>query len=546
MLCLQGQFSIWHGMTKVKNSAFTFQISYNKSIPLELVVFYEGDDFHEIMQDEYTCLEKATKAAEMGNSFPLDSYIKKDKKHSREGWVTSEQSLGFIGSRPRWYYFFLMNCGSAIKCLDPRGWCQGPVHAEYRLLLTNGVGYMKHFSADEVGILPTAVTFCIVYTLLLIFVLLCVARPLIHKRKFHLTVKYYIISLFLWWVSMWFDIADLAEEGYVGQRLPNAQLTGLVMRAFSESLMLLTVILLAKGWTVVRRKISASGRIKIGIYMTLYIVSSLFTIAAWASMNSEGMFRTPTERNVEYGWFNFFIRLYAFFWFSYSCYTTLKLDTFKKRRCFYMALYGMYSAWILSGPLVVLITLAMATYYRARWTYALDMLCTFVAHTYFAVLFIPSRSNEMFPFAFRTAAMEAQERWNAEHEANRRRSSSQVTEKTSTLNINGPSVGRRMRPRDSELVDTSYGLSNVSGAGGESKNENTNANQVLRQRLKGRQTISGGLQLDRPASRLKNLATSLRKKLGVVYQVADQLEEELELLDVDGEDERGADMRSER
>ena len=46
-------------------------------------------------------------------------------------------------------------------------------------------------------------------------------------------------------------------------------------------------------------------------------------------------------------------------------------------------------------------------------------------------------------------------------------------------------------------------------------------------------------------ARVKNLATSLRKKLGVVYQVADQLEEELELLDVDGAEENGADLRHE-
>ena len=60
-------------------------------------------------------------------------------------------------------------------------------------------------------------------------------------------------------------------------------------------------------------------------------------------------------------------------------------------------------------PVALLITLSMETYYRARWTYALEMIFTFMGHSYFAILFMPSRSNSMFPFAFKTAAMEAQE-----------------------------------------------------------------------------------------------------------------------------------------
>jgi hypothetical protein len=544
----ESSFSLWNGMTKVKDSAFTFKISFNASTALTLVVFYEGADYHEIMQDKYSCLEKSTMAASRGNIFPLSDYISDDTADDAlpQGWSTATSSLGFVGRQPHWYYFFLMNCGSKSSCDSPKGWCQGPVHAEYSLLLTNGVGYLKHFSADEVGILPTAVTFGILYTLLLGFVLGCIVRPLITRRKFHATVKYYLLSLFMWWLSMWFDVADLGEEGAVGRRLKDAQLTGLVLRALSESLLLLTVILLGKGWTVVRRKISATGRVKIAIYMTLFVVTNLFTIAAWANDSSGKLFRTPTERNVEYGFFNMATRVYAFIWFSYACYTTMRLDTFKRRRCFYVALYSFYSSWIMSGPLVVLITLSMETYYRARWTYALEMIFTFMGHSYFAILFMPSRSNSMFPFAFKTAAMEAQEQWNADP-SSRVGSSSTGNSGARGLSDRGknttPGAGAGVagwpRPRDSELVETSYGLSNVQGGG------HSGGNNGMRQRNKSRQMVSGGLQLDAPVARVKNLATSLRKKLGVVYQVADQLEEELELLDVDGAEENGADLRHE-
>lgn len=164
----------------------------------------------------YTCSEKAAYARTQGNVFRLDRYLKSDKK-DKDGWVTADDSLGFLGARPRWYYFFLMNC-KPDNCADKRGWCQGPVEAEYSLLMTNGVGYMKHFSADEVGILPTAITFGTFYILLTLYTLSCIVKPLLEKHKLHWTVIMYIISLLCYTVSMWFDTADLASEGDNGTR----------------------------------------------------------------------------------------------------------------------------------------------------------------------------------------------------------------------------------------------------------------------------------------------------------------------------------------
>jgi hypothetical protein len=55
--------------------------------------------------------------------------------------------------------------------------------------------------------------------------------------------------------------------------------------------------------------------------------------------------------------------------------------------------------------------------------------------------------------------------------------------------------------------------------------------------------LSRGLQLATPLQRVRGLASSLRKKLGVVYEVADRLEEELGYLgEEDAEEERGANM----
>ena len=61
-------------------------------------------------------------------------------------------------------------------------------------------------------------------------------------------------------------------------RCETCQIVALLLRIVSDSLTLLTVILLAKGWTVVRRKISAKGRVKIAIFMTSCVLSHIFLL----------------------------------------------------------------------------------------------------------------------------------------------------------------------------------------------------------------------------------------------------------------------------
>jgi hypothetical protein len=53
--------------------------------------------------------------------------------------------------------------------------------------------------------------------------------------------------------------------------------------------LLLLVVLIAKGWTICCRKLSASGRVKIGVYTTLYLflyLASLFWCAHLSPPNS--------------------------------------------------------------------------------------------------------------------------------------------------------------------------------------------------------------------------------------------------------------------
>ena len=523
------------------------------------MVFYEDADYRLMIQDRYTCTEKAAFAAKNGNIFPLSSYVTisatdvQSNEHKpsdmnrvaglEEGEAISQASLGFTGNRPRWYYFFLMNCKSG-GCDDSRGWCQGPIDVEYTLLLTNGVGYLKHFSADEIGILPTAITFGTFYLLLTLFALIYIVKPLRGLHKLHYTVVLYAASLVCYTVSMWFDTADLTQEGNFGTRCESCQMVALSLRVCSDSMTLLTAILLAKGWTVVRRKISAKGRVKIAMFMTTYFIAGVFSVGGQFTDNSDTLFRTPTDRLLDWGWYTFVVRLFAFVWFTYAIYTTTKYDSYGRFRFFFRFLYCSMGPWILALPISMLCALSMETYYRARWVYAMELGSAFAGHLVLTVMFRPSKYNVMFPFAFRTAAMEAQDRWvenkKAQAENGGEKSGSGVSSSVQMSRLprdNTPSI-----TNGQSVAETSYGLTNMSGAIVHKQDANSVSSDVRRRRPSAnRSNISGGMAVDAPISRVQNLATSLRKKLGVVYEVADQLEEELQHLDVnDEEEENGA------
>jgi hypothetical protein len=510
-------------MTKVKRSAFTFVIRFNASVPLELVVFFENEDYRRLIDEKYTCYERAAYARSKGNVFRLSRYLSPDEKN--DGWVTAKESLGFTGKRPRWYYFFIMNC-NPLPCTHPYGWCQGPIDVEYKLLMTNGVGYMKHFSADEVGILPTAITFGICYLLLTLFAFTCIMRPLQTQRKLHWTVIMYMVALIMYSISMWFDTADLAEEGSYGTRCETCQMIAITLRIFSDSITLLTAIVLAKGWTVVRRKISAKGRVKIAIFMTTYMIAGIFSLNGQFTQSGDFLFRTPTDRLLDWGWYQFVARIFAFVWFTYALFTTTKYDSFRKFSCFFKTLYCTIGLWIMTLPFSMLIALAMESYYRARWMYAMEIGSALIGHVAFSYLFHPSRHNQSFPFAFRTAAMEAQDRWS---ESKTLATSENRETKNSTRLSRLPRDSTPTIQNESTVEETHFGLT--------SRNSVTNTH--IQNKVRRRSAISGGMELDAPLVRVRGLASSLRKKLGVVFEVADHLEEELNNLD-DEEDENGA------
>ena len=46
----------------------------------------------------------------------------------------------------------------------------------------------------------------------------------------------------------------------------------------ADTLMIILLLLLAKGWTIVRRKISVEGRVKLALFSTVFAVTCVLSI----------------------------------------------------------------------------------------------------------------------------------------------------------------------------------------------------------------------------------------------------------------------------
>ncbi|XP_047565797.1 transmembrane protein 145 isoform X2 [Lutra lutra] len=159
---------------------------------------------------------------------------------SEEGtrYLSCSSGRSFRSVRERWWYIALSKCGG------------DGLQLEYEMVLTNGKSFWtRHFSADEFGILETDVTF------LLIFILI-----------FFLSCYFGFLSL-LFFCIYW---GQYATDG-----IGNESLKILAKLLFSSSFLifLLMLILLGKGFTVTRGRISHSGSVKLSVYMTLYTLT---------------------------------------------------------------------------------------------------------------------------------------------------------------------------------------------------------------------------------------------------------------------------------
>ena len=94
-------------------------------------------------------------------------------------------------------------------------------------------------------------------------------------HKYHHTARMIVWSCCLSLGSVMFALIHYAQYASDGRGAYSMLVGSRVLFVLSDVLMVLLLISLAKGWTIVRSKVSIMGRVKIAIYIMTYLAASI-------------------------------------------------------------------------------------------------------------------------------------------------------------------------------------------------------------------------------------------------------------------------------
>ncbi|XP_011791984.1 PREDICTED: transmembrane protein 145 [Colobus angolensis palliatus] len=260
---------------------------------------------------------------------------------SEEGtrYLSCSSGRSFRSVRERWWYIALSKCGG------------DGLQLEYEMVLTNGKSFWtRHFSADEFGILETDVTFLLIF--ILIFFLSCYFGYLLKGRQLlHTTYKMFMAAAGVEVLSLLFFCIYWGQ--YATDGIGNESVKILAKLLFSSSFLifLLMLILLGKGFTVTRGRISHAGSVKLSVYMTLYTLTHVVLLIYEAEFFDPGQVLYTYESPAGYGLIG--LQVAAYVWFCYA--VLISLRHFPEKQPFYVPFFAAYTLWFFAVPVMALI-----------------------------------------------------------------------------------------------------------------------------------------------------------------------------------------------
>ncbi|XP_012589113.1 PREDICTED: transmembrane protein 145 isoform X2 [Condylura cristata] len=309
---------------------------------------------------------------------------------SEEGirYLSCSSGRSFRSVRERWWYIALSKCGG------------DGLQLEYEMVLTNGKSFWtRHFSADEFGILETDVTFLLIF--ILIFFLSCYFGYLLKGRQLlHTTYKMFMAAAGVEVLSLLFFCIYWGQ--YATDGIGNESLKILAKLLFSSSFLifLLMLILLGKGFTVTRGRISHSGSVKLSVYMTLYTLTHVVLLIYEAEFFDPGQVLYTYESPAGYGLIG--LQVAAYVWFCYA--VLISLRHFPEKQPFYVPFFAAYTLWFFAVPIMALIAnFGIPKWAREKIVNGIQLGIHLYAHGVFLIMTRPSAANKNFPYHVRTS-----------------------------------------------------------------------------------------------------------------------------------------------
>lgn len=256
--------------------------------------------------------------------------------------------------------------------------------------LTNG-GYL---SADEIGMPACCITFLVLQIILLAFAGL-VTQILRQKKKFHFTVKLVVISIVFQFLGMILSTVYWVRLNIYGVKAIDTYFGSTFMLVLANYFIILNFILVAKGWTIVRKSISTMGKVKLVAASSFYIIAVICacTLETYSFDQSILTFRYAEPAGILCA----FLRIIAWVWFIRALQITFANYSKKKRFYRKFALFG--SIWLMALPIMALTTIGIDPMFRQVYLNVWEYTLVFLGQFVLLLLYNPIlKYNSSFPF----------------------------------------------------------------------------------------------------------------------------------------------------
>jgi hypothetical protein len=289
-----------------------------------------------------------------------------------------------------------------MVCKDGTSVCEKDLDVMWYFNFTNGESSNFYFGADQSSVFLSSAVF-LVLNLLLVCHMLYVRHILINMRKYHLTVKLMFGSVLCSFARVAIDLLYFSEFRATGKSNKTWSIIGTVFASMADFLMVLTFMLLMKGWTIVRRKISANGRTRLTCFFLLYI--SVYW-SCWIYYQY-GIDRALVVYVFDSwpGYVLISLRIVLALWIL-RAYFVLR-SKYEVKKGFYKKFTALTFVWVVSVPLMVLINYMVAEYMRFKIIYAFELSVNFITQSVIVSMYNPKSIlfGSSFPFHATTTAM---------------------------------------------------------------------------------------------------------------------------------------------
>ncbi|XP_055304371.1 transmembrane protein 145-like isoform X2 [Sitodiplosis mosellana] len=308
---------------------------------------------------------------------------------NRETYIVRCHNTGtFISSRERWWFIAVANCGNN-KGLD----------IKYRFRMTNGnTGdfWHEHFSADERLIPPILLCQFIVYSFLVVALFFCTIE-LKSMHLYHCTYRLFAFSLMMQYIGIVILGIAWIRYGMTGLG-PHTTIGGLLL-GVAEIAFLLLLLLMAKGYTITRARLSSCSIVKLTIFINTYIVAYIILYIYQAEAFDPGEVLNLYESPAGFG----LSLLRCVSWCVFMISTAATIRKYPEKSSFYYPFGLLGSCWILGGPFLTLIGIGILdAWVRESVMYLTFAMLAFMGHSTFLWITWPSRANKSFPYHVKT------------------------------------------------------------------------------------------------------------------------------------------------